>query len=43
MKAETKGYSEIHLIDGAEHAVSVLTDPEGYKAHVQGFLTAIKK
>lgn len=39
MKAATKGYAELHLIPGAGHAMSVLTDPKKYQAIVRGFLT----
>jgi len=30
MKKATKGYAEIHLIPGAAHAASILTDPGVY-------------
>ena len=39
MKAATKGYAELHLIPGAGHALSILTDPKKYQAIVRGFLT----
>ena len=39
MKAATKGYAELHLIPGAGHAISVLTDPKAYQAIVRKFLT----
>lgn len=39
MKAATKGYAELHLIPGAGHAMSILTDPKKYQAIVRGFLT----
>lgn len=39
MKAATKGYAELHLIPGAGHAMSVLTDSKKYQAIVRGFLT----
>lgn len=39
MKAATKGYAELHLIPGAGHAMSVLTDPKAYQAIVRKFLT----
>ena len=39
MKAATKGYAELHLIPGAGHAMSILTDPKAYQAIVRKFLT----
>ncbi|MBR0130266.1 MAG: alpha/beta hydrolase [Firmicutes bacterium] len=41
MQKATAGYSELYLIQGADHAMSVLTDPEGYQKHVEGFLKNI--
>ena len=41
MKAATNGYAEIHLIPGADHAMSVLTDPVGYQEIVREFLKKI--
>ena len=41
MKAATKGYSELRLIDGAAHAMSVLTAPEAYAGYVASFLENI--
>lgn len=38
MHEATGGYSEVHFIEGAEHAGSVLTDPEGYRKIVGDFL-----
>lgn len=38
MKAATKGYAELHLIEGAAHAMSVITDPEAYSEYVSTFL-----
>ena len=38
MKEATKGYAELHLIPGADHAMSVLTDPEAYRKYVADFL-----
>ena len=38
MKAETGGYAELHLIAGAGHANSILTDPETYRYTVKRFL-----
>ena len=34
MAARTSGYSEVHLIPGAEHAMSILTDPVKYREYV---------
>ena len=41
MKAATKGYAEVHLIAGADHAMSVLTDPDGYQETVSRFLQTV--
>jgi len=38
MKAATKGYAELHLIPGAAHAMSVITDPKAYREYVADFL-----
>ncbi|MBQ6469188.1 MAG: alpha/beta hydrolase [Lachnospiraceae bacterium] len=38
MSKATKGYSEVCIIPGAEHANSVLTAPEDYKNRVEAFL-----
>ena len=38
MKETTKGYAELHLIPGADHAMSILTDPESYRKYVADFL-----
>ncbi|MBR0461430.1 MAG: prolyl oligopeptidase family serine peptidase [Erysipelotrichaceae bacterium] len=38
MSQRTKGYSEVKLIPGAGHAVSVFTEPELYKQYVEEFL-----
>ncbi len=38
MKAATGGYAEVHLIPGADHAMSILTDPAGYQEIVREFL-----
>ena len=43
MQAATKGYSEVHLIPGAEHAASILTDPEAYRKIVGEFLEKVGK
>ena len=40
MKAMTKGYAELHLIDGAAHAMSVITGPDAYRKYVAAFLAA---
>lgn len=41
MAARTKGKSEIHFIEGAGHAESVIIDPENYKAYVKDFLDSL--
>ena len=38
MAKATKGYSEVHLIEGAAHARSMLTAPEEYGRIVEAFL-----
>ena len=38
MSERLAGYSEVHLIEGAKHANSVLTDPVNYRRYVEGFL-----
>ena len=38
MKETTKGYAEFHLIPGAAHAASILTDPKAYREFVANFL-----
>lgn len=38
MKEATKGYAVLHLIPGAGHAASVLTDPAAYRKYVADFL-----
>ena len=38
MKEATKGYADLHLIPGADHAMSILTDPESYRKYVADFL-----
>ena len=43
MAARTKGYSEIHMIQKAEHALSIITDPEQYRVYVKGFLDKIRR
>ena len=41
MYERTKGYRELHYLEGAEHAVSAIKQPEAYARHVREFLTAI--
>ena len=41
MERATAGVHELHLIPGAGHAESVLTDPEGYEAYVTAFLEKV--
>ena len=41
MKNATGGYAEIHLIAGAGHAMSILTDPKAYSQYVQNFLARL--
>ena len=41
MQRSTRGYSEFHMIPGASHANSVLTDPEKYEMFVDSFLKAV--
>ncbi len=41
MSRRTKGYTEYHVIPGAGHAESVLTDPDTYKTYVRDFLSNI--
>ena len=41
MAARTQGYSEVHLIPGAGHAESILTDRDAYQAYVQAFLEQV--
>ena len=38
MKEATGGYAEIHLVPGAEHAMSILTAPKAYREYVANFL-----
>ena len=38
MMKDTEGYAEVHLIPGAGHAQSILTDPETYRQLVSSFL-----
>lgn len=41
MYERTKGYKELYYLEGAEHAVSVLRQPEAYARYVCEFLRAI--
>ncbi|MCR5420442.1 MAG: alpha/beta hydrolase [Lachnospiraceae bacterium] len=41
LKDATKGYSELHLIPGADHAASMLTAPDEYRRIVRKFLTKL--
>ena len=41
MKAATKGYRELHIMDGANHAQSVLVSPGDYKNIVELFIGRI--
>lgn len=41
MSRATKGYSEVHLIEGAGHAQSVLTAPEAYRQAVERFIGTV--
>ena len=41
MKEATAGYAELQLIPGAEHAASVMTDPELYEKTIADFLDKI--
>ena len=38
MAEATAGYSELHLVPGAVHAKSILTQPEAYREYVRNFL-----
>jgi len=38
----TKGVREIHLIEGAPHAESILTDPQSYRKYVAEFLEKVE-
>jgi fermentation-respiration switch protein FrsA (DUF1100 family) len=38
MAKRTKGRSEVHIIEGAQHAGSMFKDPEQYRAVVKEFL-----
>ena len=42
MYDRTRGYKEICLIDGAEHARSVLTDPVAYQQAIASFLESME-
>ena len=41
MHSATKGYSELYLFPGATHAMSVLTDPAGYRRRLEAFLNKV--
>ena len=41
MAARTKGRSEVHFIEGAGHAESVIINPENYKTYVKDFLDSL--
>jgi hypothetical protein len=41
MAARTKGRSEVHFIEGAGHAESVIIDPKNYKMYVKDFLDSL--
>lgn len=41
MKAATKGYSELHFMDGADHAMSILVNPVEYKKIVELFISRV--
>ena len=41
MYERTQGQTEIHLIDGAGHAESVLVAPEQYREYIEAFLSSI--
>ena len=43
MAARTKGYSEVHLIPKATHAMSMITNPEMYEQYVSAFLEKVEK
>ena len=38
MHEANAGYSELHLIPGAEHAASIFTAPEDYRRYVEAFI-----
>ncbi|MCR5273000.1 MAG: alpha/beta hydrolase [Lachnospiraceae bacterium] len=41
MSERTAGYSELHLVEGAGHAESILTDPDSYMKYVEAFLKKV--
>jgi pimeloyl-ACP methyl ester carboxylesterase len=41
MHEANKGYSELYIVPGAEHAMSVITDEASYRAKVKSFLEKI--
>ncbi|MBQ8305633.1 MAG: alpha/beta fold hydrolase [Blautia sp.] len=42
LQEKTAGYSELHLIPGAGHAKSVLTEPQLYDTYVKNFLSRVE-
>jgi len=42
MADRTKGYSEVHFVQNAKHAMSYYTDPVNYKKYVADFLKKIE-
>ena len=42
MSRATAGYSEVRLIEGAEHAKSILTDPDKYREYVAAFIERVE-
>lgn len=42
MKNATQGPAEVHLIPGAAHAMSMLTDPAAYRKYVRQFLEGVE-
>ncbi len=43
MRQATRGYAELHLIPGAEHAMSILTDPKSYQQLVSDFINTVSR
>lgn len=41
MYDRTRGKKDIHIIEGAPHAESILTDPEGYRTYVESYLNGL--
>ena len=42
MSRATAGISEVRLIEGAEHAKSILTDPDKYREYVAAFIERVE-